>query len=164
MLKQKLKFKTNIRIAFVVVLSCTVLAGATLYSSFAGADQFDEQIQVLQQQKDHNQQQANQLAAQASSYQDAVNKLQSQINSLEHSIAIKQEESANLQKQIEQEEKELARQKGVLGENIKTMYLEGQISTLEILASSKDLSEFVNKEQYRGAVQNKIKSTVDRIT
>jgi surface antigen len=44
------------------------------------------------------------------------------------------------------------------------MYLEGQISTLEILASSKDLSEFVDKQQYRNSVQTKVKTTVDKIT
>ena len=44
------------------------------------------------------------------------------------------------------------------------MYLEGQVSTLEMLASSKDLSEFVDKQQYRNSVQAKIKTTVDTIT
>src|SRR5690606_8651362 len=42
--------------------------------------------------------------------------------------------------------------------------LEGDISTLEMLATSKDLSEFVDKEQYRSSVQDKIKLTLDKIT
>jgi surface antigen len=44
------------------------------------------------------------------------------------------------------------------------MYLEGQISTLEILAASRDISDFVNKQVARNAVQNKIKTLVDQIT
>nr|MCW1908746.1 CHAP domain-containing protein [Candidatus Saccharibacteria bacterium] len=63
-----------------------------------------------------------------------------------------------------EQENELARQRKILGENIKAMYLEGQISTLEMLASSKDLSEFIDKQQYRTAVQDKIKTTLDKIT
>jgi surface antigen len=43
------------------------------------------------------------------------------------------------------------------------MYLEGEISTLEMLASSKDLSEFVDQQQYRDSVQDKIKETLDKI-
>ena len=44
------------------------------------------------------------------------------------------------------------------------MYLEGQISTLEMLASSKNLSDFVDRQQYRNSVQDKIKATLDKIT
>lgn len=44
------------------------------------------------------------------------------------------------------------------------MYVEGDISTLEMLASSKNLSDFVDKQQYRTNVQDKIKSTLDKIT
>ncbi len=44
------------------------------------------------------------------------------------------------------------------------MYVEDDISTLEMLASSKDLSDFVDKQQYRNSVKNKIKLTLDRIT
>jgi surface antigen len=51
-----------------------------------------------------------------------------------------------------------------LGENIKAMYLEGDISTLEMLASSRDLGEFVDKQQYRNSVKDKIRNTLDRVT
>ncbi|HET7528747.1 MAG TPA: CHAP domain-containing protein, partial [Candidatus Saccharimonadales bacterium] len=34
---------------------------------------------------------------------------------------------------------------------------------LEILASSKDLSDFVNKQEYRNSVSNKVKDSVDKI-
>jgi hypothetical protein len=40
------------------------------------------------------------------------------------------------------------------------MYLEGKTSTLEMLASSKDLSDFVDKQQSRNAVQSKVKDTM----
>src|SRR5690606_27243869 len=46
---------------------------------------------------------------------------------------------------------------------IKAMYVAGDISTLEMLASSKDLSEFLDKQQYRTTIQQKIKDTLDQI-
>jgi len=147
-----------------VFVIAVVLTGSIIYGGIVRADSFDQQIQALQQQNSSNKQIANQLAAQASSYQDAVDRLQAQINTLENAILASQQKSAETQRQIDQAQIDLDHQKSVLGQNIKAMYLEGKVSTLEILASSKDLSEFVNKEEYRNSVQAKVKSTVDKIT
>jgi len=164
MLKQKLKIKSYGKRFGVVVMSAVVLLSAGIYGGFVKADQFDQQIQDLQQQNASNKQASDALAAQASSYQDAVDKLSSRINSIQQVIVATQKQSDELQKQIDINQLELDHQKQVLGINIKTMYLEGKISTLEILASSKDLSDFVDKEQYRNAVQSKVKASVDKIT
>lgn len=145
------------------ILSLFTFAMAVSYTAPVIADHLEAQIRNLQQENVANRQASNDLAAQADSYEDAVNKLQTQINSIQAAIVANQQESARLEAQIVEQQKELDHQKQVLGQNIKTMYLEGQISTLEILASSKDLSEFVTKEQYRSAVQNQIKTTVDKI-
>ena len=164
MLKQKTKkIKYSKQLPGVIVIALT-LAGAGIYGSLARADQFDDQIQALRNENAAHQQVSNELAIKASSYQDAVNKLQSQIYSIQQAITDNQLQRDDLQKRIEIEQAELDREKLVLGKNIKTMYLEGQISTLEILASSRDLSEFVDKQQYRAAVRDKIKASVDRIT
>jgi peptidoglycan hydrolase CwlO-like protein/surface antigen len=128
------------------------------------ADQFDEKIRQLQQQNSENQQQVAQLQVQAGSYQEAINKLQAQIDGLQAAINANQTKQADLQARIDSAQKELDKQKRVLGENIRAMYLEGQISTLEMLASSKDLSDFVDKEQYRNSVKDKIRATLDKIT
>ena len=158
--KQKMKIRlTSKLVAFVVVLAA-VLAGG----GFVLADQFDEQIRQLQSQNDANRAASNSLADQAGSYQEAINVLEGQINGLQQAIVTTQTKSDALQVEIDANQKELDHQKYVLGLNIKTMYIEGQISTLEILASSKNLSDFVDKEQYRISVQNKVKDTVDKIT
>jgi len=141
-----------------------VVAVALGYGGLVLADQFDEQIKILQQQNSDNKASSNNLAAQASSYQDAIDKLDAQINGLQQAIVANQKANDELQIKIDANQKELDHQKQVLGLNIKTMYLEGQISTLEILASSKNLSEFVDKQQYRNAVQDKVKTTVEKIT
>lgn len=141
-----------------------VFAGAGIGIPMARADQYQAQIDALKQQTAETRQNLTQLGAQAESYQDQINKLQAEINSLQEQIKVNQAKSADLQRQIVDAETELARQKKILGQSIKQMYLEGQISTIEMLASSKDLSEFVDKQQYRDSVQNKIKTTLDKIT
>ncbi len=163
MLRKKLKnLNISSRLAVSAVLALVVV-GATIYGGFVRADQFDAQINDLQQQNSGLQSQSQTLAATAKSYQDAIDILEQQINQLQQSIVSNQQKSDDLQAQIVQAQADLDQQKKVLGENIRTMYLEGQISTLEVLASSNNLSDFVNKQEYRNSVQSKVKATLDKI-
>lgn len=123
----------------------------------------NDQIQQLQQENANNRNIVAQLQAQAVSYQDAIAQLQAQIDTVQAQININTARQTEIQNSIIANEQELARQRSVLGENIKVMYLEGQISTIEILATSKNLSEFVDKEEYRTIIKNKIQETLKRI-
>lgn len=152
-----------------------VLAGATLLAfisvfSFsnmmvprAQADNIDAQINALMQQNSNNQNVVNDLQSKAVSYQDAINKLRAQIENLQGQINNNTAKQAGLQEKINANKIELERQRLVLGENIKVMYVDGQPSTIEMLASSKNLSDFVDKEEYRTSVQTKIQSTLTKI-
>lgn len=162
MLKQKVR-KFNVTYLLVAVFVASAFGLATFYNSYVRADQFDEQIQALRSQNASTQQVSDSLAAQANSYQGVVDSLSQQIDSLQQTIVAYQQQSDAVQVEIVQKQADLDQQKKVLGEDIKAMYLEGQISTLEILASSSNLSDFVNKEVGRSAVQNKVKSSVDEI-
>ena len=160
----KQKKRSIIKTKFLPALLAITLVLSFGQGVLVHADQFDEQINALRAANNENQATANQLQAQADSYQGAINALQGQINSLQTSINANKDKQADIQNQISAAEAELARQKKVLGDNIRQMYLEGQISTLEMLASSKDLSEFVDKQQYRNSVQSKIQDTLAKIT
>lgn len=121
------------------------------------------QINSLNSQNSANQQALGSLQDQASSYQDAISQLQSQISGLESQIAANQAQQVSLQQQITDDENKIAHERQVLGEDIKTMYVDGQMSTIEELATSNNLSEYVDKEEYRTAVQNKIQATLQEI-
>lgn len=127
------------------------------------ADQYEEQIRKIQAENAKKQSAVDKLQGEAESYQDAIDKLQAKINKLQAQIRKNQNERDELQKQIEIAQKELDKQRHILGQNIKAMYVEGDITTLEMLASSKDLSEFFNKQQYRDSVQQKVKAALDRV-
>lgn len=123
-----------------------------------------EQINALRAENAEYKNTIDKLRGEATSYQDAIAILRAQIDTLQGQIDSNTKEQARLQQEIIVAEEELAKQKRLLGENIKAMYLEGEISTLEMLASSKDLSEFVDKEQYRSSVKDKIRSTLEKVT
>jgi len=146
-----------------VVLLIGVMVAGVVVEPLARADQYEEQIRQIEAENSKKQSTVDQLQEKAASYQEAVDKFQAQINTLQAQIRENQEKRDDLQKQIDIAQKELDKQRSILGQNIKAMYVEGEITTLEMLASSKDLSEFFNKQQYRDSVQQKVKATLDKV-
>ncbi|MEO6761868.1 MAG: CHAP domain-containing protein [Candidatus Saccharimonadales bacterium] len=143
-----------------------VLVAAPMIPSLRGlvaADKYDDQINDLKQQNASIQGTVDGLVSQASSYQDSINKLQQQINGLQSSINANQAQQASLQQQIEDAEAQIVKQKAFLASDIKAMYVDGTPSTLEMLATSKSLSSFVDKQEYRSSVQNKLQATLNEI-
>jgi surface antigen/peptidoglycan hydrolase CwlO-like protein len=163
MLKQKYKKILVFNRIAAIVIAGVVLASATLGYGRVKADQFDAQIQALKAQNSSNQAASDSLAAQASSYQAAIDALQQRINVLQQNIVDTQNKENDVKNQIVQAQTELEQEKKTLGESIKQMYLESDISPLEILASSNDLSDYVNRQEYRNSVQDKVKTTLDKV-
>lgn len=145
----------------VMLLAMVLVAGFSMPR--VAADRFDEQIRDLQNQNSAREDRLASLRIEAAGYEDAIAKLKIQIVGLQQQINDNLAQQAELQRQIEEKQRELEYQRQVLGENIKVMYIEGQISTLEILATSKNLSDFVDKAEYRNAVRNKIQETLKYI-
>ncbi len=168
---QKKQIKTNakaskiVSLPIVTVASLLVVCGAlTPNSKNVRADQFDDQINALRAQNSQTQSLVSGLQAQAASYQDAINRLQAQISALQTQINANLAQQQSLQAQIQANQIKLDQQRAILGDDIKSMYVDGQITTIEMLATSKNLSDFVDKQEYRTSVQNKIQDTLKTIT
>jgi surface antigen len=147
--------------AILAVCSCLLIAG--LASPFAHADSFDQKIQSLNQQNAQNQQALSVLGAQAASYQDQIAQLQGQINELQSQISENQAKQASLADEIIQKQAEIDRQREILASTLKALYVDDQMTTIEMLATSKNLSDYVDKEEYRTTVQNKVQDTMAEI-
>ena len=122
----------------------------------ARADKFDDQIRQLEAQNAVADNKVDSLMTGAKNLEGAIATLQGRINDLQAKITANKAKSAQLKEDIKQAEAELEKQRGILGDNIRAMYLEGDISTVEMLATSKNLSDFVDKQQYRSVVSDKI--------
>lgn len=146
---------------FAIIMAVVgVLAGTPI----ARADTYQQQINALQAQNNAAQSQISTLRVEADGIEATINSLQVQIDGLQGQINSNTAKSQELERQIVEAQAELERQKKLLGENIKAMYLEGDITTIEMLATSKDLSDYFDKQQYRDVVKNKIKTTLDKVT
>jgi surface antigen len=149
----------RLRALALVLVAAGVVGGAALVH----ADQFDAQINALQQQNASAQSVLNGLTSQAGSYQDTINQLQAQINAVEGQIAANQAQQAQVQAQITADQQQIDQKKQQLSATIKAMYIDGQTSTIEELASSKNLSDYVDKEEYRTNVQDQLNGKIKEI-
>jgi peptidoglycan hydrolase CwlO-like protein len=161
MLKQKQTIRRfyNVRSVVAALLLVGLVSGAAIVH----AQTLQEQIDALNAKNDQKQQNVDDLQIQASSYQDAIDKLGQQISGIENALAASTAQQAKLQQQIEADKHQIKVQKGYLSEDIRTMYVDGQLSTIEELATSKNLSDYVDKEEYRTAIQNKVDATIKEI-
>ncbi len=145
------------------LLVISFMAAPLVLGGYVTAQSLQEQINTLNSQNGSLQSQRQNLISEASSLEAVLSSLQAQINDLQAQISANEAKKVDLLRQITEAEAEIVAQRELLGDNIRAMYLEGDISTLEMLATSKDLSQFLDKEQYRSEVQNKVKTTLDRI-
>jgi peptidoglycan DL-endopeptidase CwlO len=149
-----------------LAVTSAVLVGGSFMPSVTQmvlADSFQDQINSLNAANADARATVNGLQAQAASYQDAINQLQGQINGLQASIDANKAQQASLQQQIDQAQAQIDQEKAYLASDVKAMYVDGTPTTLEVLANSKDLSDFVDKQEYRTTVQNKLQDTMTKI-
>lgn len=148
---------------FQVALTAVVLVGALGVASIANANTYEEKINQLQTQNNQAQSDLNALYAEASSFQAAVDQLNAQILTVQAQINANEVEQARIQSEIVKNQQLIDQKKLSLSASIKAMYLDGQMSTIEQLATSKDLSEYIDKEEYRSAVQSSLNVTIAEI-
>ena len=162
-------FSTLASNAFKHRLVSAVLAAAMLVipsvqvASALSTQQLQDQINQLNTDNTNSQSTVNGLQSQAASYQDAINKLQEQINSIRAAIYANRAKQADLQDQITANIALIAQKKATLGEDIKAMYVDGTPSTIELLATSSNLSDYFDKQEYRTKVQSKLQDTLKQI-
>ncbi len=143
-----------------LILVAILLVGGTV---FVRADQITTQINNLQNQNTSNQATINSLQLQATSYQNAIAQLQAQMVAISNAISASQTKQAEIQQEIQAGQVKLAQEKQVLGADIESMYINSQMTTIEELATSKNLSDFVDAQVYRNAVQMQVQNILTQV-
>src|SRR5690606_36008676 len=119
--KQRLLTFTTLGLAFWYIFG-TTLVGATNYRA---------QIQVLKDRNKTQQAQVDQLETAAHSLEEELKILRHKMYTLKRKITANQQKSAGLKRKIAQQKREIKKQRKILGINIREMYLDGDITTLE---------------------------------
>jgi len=151
----------RVKISNLLLIALAIVVGSN--SSNVFADKYDEQIKQLQNEAGALQGRADELNIYGNTLQEAVNTLNAQIADLQAKISANQAEQTKLTAEIAQAEKDIAQRNEALKQNLKQMYIEGDVSTLEKVASSKGISDYVDKQEYRNKIRERVQKAVDTI-
>lgn len=146
-----------------ILLIGVLIASSVISTQVARAQSIDEKIKELENQRTQDQNNANILGGQAKDIQGQISDLQTQIASIQAQIDGNIAKQDELNEQIKAAQTKLDEQKKLLSANIRAMYIEGDISTLEMVASSENLSEFMDKQEYRDRIKDSITDTMNEI-
>lgn len=150
----------------ITLISAAILLAVTSsiqIANVASADDFDRRIAEIQSQISSYQAEASKLAGQAASYQKELDSLSAQKNVIQGQINLKQAEYDKLVAEIAKNEQRIVDNQEALGVTIADLYVSNDISPLEMLASSKSISDYVDKESYKNAVKDNLKQTIASI-
>lgn len=134
-----------ITILTVIVVVLNLLSTSYAASSFSSQkNELNKKIQETKEnlndvnsQKRNHKKKVNDLSGQINSYE-------SQISSLEGEIASKTKEANEMQKKLDELEIEREKNQNLLDERLITLYEAGEVSYLDMLLSSSDLTEFIS--------------------
>lgn len=124
---------------------------------------YDERINAAQNEASKNSTQAAEMGKMADNLQAELDALEAQKNAIQVQINKSQERYDQYERDIEESKTKIATNKTALGDTIADMYVDSDTSTLEMIASSKSIGDFVDKQTQQAAVQNKLNETIDKI-
>lgn len=127
------------------------------------ADRFDDQIRAIERQISGYQSEAAKLSSQADTLQNAVNELQAQQNTIQAQIDLSQAKYDQLVAQIKETEDKITRNQAVLEETIGDLYVNNSVSPIEMLASSKNIGDYLDQQEYRSSIRDRVESAISEI-
>lgn len=172
MLKLNVMKQRFTRPAFKTLATKTTLVTAAIVLAFTSpmaimsdvsADQYDDKINALQSQVDAYQKKAGVLQGKIGTLKDAIGKLQNERSVIQAKIDLNQAKYEKLQKQIKETQIKIVNNKNALGSTLADMYIDNSISPLEMLASSINIGDYVDKQSYRSSVSDQLQQTIQTI-
>lgn len=164
------------------ILSCvvclTMIALCVLSATATNIDEIKQQQEALEQQSAEYEAILNEKNAAVAEQQEYVDALVGKVETVTQEIQLSHEKIAALDEeiaektqQIEEKNLEIEENMDVLRQRIKTIYMAGEVSSLEIILGAKDFNDFLDKVQLVKSVSahdeeliNEIQTQLDAIS
>lgn len=132
-------------------------------TSAAYADQFDDKIRSVQREIDQYKAEMGKLKDQSNGLEKELAQLGAEQQTIQSQIDLYQAKHDKLQNQIIETQQKITDNREALGQILSDLYVDGQVSTLEMLASSKNISEFLDKSAYQSSMSERLQETIDEV-
>ena len=149
-----------------LVAGAILMATAAPVSMFVKpvtARDFAGEIQAVQNQIDQYQAEAGRLAGQAKTLETELARLNSEKAAIQAQIDVKQIEYDRLVAEIPENERKIAQLQDYLGDVLAKLHVGGEVSPLEMLASSNNISEFLDGQARRESMRDDLTDTIEEI-
>ena len=149
-----------------LVAGAILMATAAPVSMFVKpvtARDFAGEIQAVQNQIDQYQAEAGRLAGQAKTLETELARLNSEKAAIQAQIDVKQIEYDRLVAEITENERKIAQLQDYLGDVLAKLHVGGEVSPLEMLASSTNISEYLNEQARRESMRDDLTDTIEEI-
>lgn len=151
------------RSAILVGVSALLVIGSLPLIKPAAADQYDDQISALTANMAKYQAQADVLNAQADTLANAVAQLDNEKSALQSQIDLNQAQSDKLTVTIADTQTQITQNQDALGKTIADLYIDDSTTPIELLASSTNIGDFLNKQEYRTSVKSQLNDTIKKV-
>lgn len=138
-------------------------AGVIQLGSAVFARDYDAEIRAKEKEAERYNAEANRLGKVADTLQGAVDELNGQIAGIQSQIDASQKKHDDLVAEITKNEKLIEANREALGVILSDIYVDDQISPLEMLASSKSIGDYVDKQEQRSSVRQSLNETIKEI-
>ena len=160
------KKRTNLISLITVALVLLFLSLFVIFSVRANANQAEvlkAETTRLEEEIKANEVYIVELQNRANTLKTKIDQLDAEIIGETKKIELTQKKIAELKLKIEETIAELERQKGILRHALVTLYKEGNITTIELLASSDSYTDFINQQEYLSRIKSQIHESAKQV-
>lgn len=157
-----LSLAARVTIGFIAVLLMLAVPIQMIQRPVA-ADKFDDAINSLQGEINSYNNKISDLQDQADTYEAAVERLQAEAATIQAQIDISQAKYDQLVVRIADTEKQIKQTQDLLGDTIAELYIADQVSPLEMLASSENISQYLDQQEYQSSIRDELTAKISQI-
>ena len=144
-----------------LIVAVAMVAGTQLQP--VAADQYDEKIKALQADMSRYQAEADRLNAESNTLSNALAQITNEKNALQAQINVNQAQHDKLVGQIADTQKQIQENQDALGSTLADLYVGDDVSPVEMLASSQNIGDFLDKQEYRNSVKDELGATIKKV-
>lgn len=150
---------------FIIPVAVIVMALAIpiQYAARANAENYEARIRALEQDIGRYDSEASRLAGEADSLQREVSRINNEKAIIQAQVDINTEKFNGLTASIKSNEEKIAKNKDALGVIVADLYVNDTVTPIEMLASSKGIGDYINKQEYRSITRDQLTSTIAEI-
>lgn len=147
-----------------IILVAGLFTFATIQQPFtAKADQYDDKIAALQADMARYQAEADRLNQQANTLANTLAQITNEKNAIQAQVDLNQAQYDQLVIEIAKTEAEIKENQDALGTTIADLYVDDNISPIEMLASSTNIGDFLDKQEYRNSIRDQLSGTIKKV-